>query len=118
MRARKSTNRAEICRPLTQTAKEANVRIKSVRIKNLRLIADQTVEFDRYNCLVGANGAGKSTVLCALNVFFRETQNATTDLTQYCSLRQMSRTYLWATKASDGLSGSVGCMLAVQRWLA
>lgn len=57
------------------------MRIRSVHIKNLRSIADQTVEFDRYNCLVGANGAGKSTVLCALNVFFRETQNATTDLT-------------------------------------
>lgn len=57
------------------------MRIKSVRIKNLRSIADQTIEFDRYNCLVGANGAGKSTVLCALNVFFRETQNAATDLT-------------------------------------
>ena len=56
------------------------MRIKSVRIKNFRSFEDETIEFDRYTCLVGANGAGKSTILCALNVFFRETQNATTDL--------------------------------------
>lgn len=57
------------------------MRIKSVHIKNLRSFVDQKVEFGRYNRLVGANGAGKSTVLCALNIFFRETQNAVTDLT-------------------------------------
>lgn len=57
------------------------MRIKSVHIKNLRSFVDQKVEFNRYNRLVGANGAGKSTVLCALNIFFRETQNAVTDLT-------------------------------------
>lgn len=48
------------------------MRIKSVQIKNLRAIADETVVFDDYTCLVGANGAGKSTILFALNVFFRE----------------------------------------------
>lgn len=48
------------------------MRIRKVHIKNLRSIADATVEFDNYTCLVGANGAGKSTVLFALNVFFRE----------------------------------------------
>jgi len=57
------------------------MRIKSVRMKNFRSFEDETVEFDNFTCLVGANGAGKSTILCALNVFFRETQNATTDLT-------------------------------------
>lgn len=57
------------------------MRIKSVQIKNLRSFIDQKVNLNRYNRLVGANGAGKSTVLCALNIFFRETQNATTDLT-------------------------------------
>lgn len=56
------------------------MRIKSVHIKNLRSFIDQKIEFNRYNRLVGTNGAGKSTVLCALNIFFRETQNATTDL--------------------------------------
>lgn len=57
------------------------MRIKSVRIKNFRSFEDQSIELDQHTSLVGANGAGKSTVLCALNVFFRETQNSATDLT-------------------------------------
>ncbi|MGQ0599817.1 ATP-dependent nuclease [Aquabacterium sp.] len=57
------------------------MRIKSVRIKNFRSFEDQTIELDQHTSLVGANGAGKSTVLCALNLFFRETQNSATDLT-------------------------------------
>lgn len=54
--------------------------IKSIQIKNLRAYLDETIEFDPYTCLVGANGAGKSTVLCALNIFFRETENSSTSL--------------------------------------
>lgn len=56
------------------------MRIESVKIKNLRSIKDATVPLDPYTCLVGPNGAGKSTLLCALNIFFRETDNASTDL--------------------------------------
>lgn len=56
------------------------MKIKSVRIKNLRSIKDETVEFDDYSCLVGPNGSGKSNVLCALNIFFREVDNAATDM--------------------------------------
>lgn len=56
------------------------MRIKSVLIRNLRSISEATVDFDPFTCLVGPNGAGKSTILCALNLFFRETENATTDL--------------------------------------
>lgn len=59
------------------------MRIKSIHISNLRAIADATVQFDDYTCFVGANGAGKSTVLFALNVFFREVDgqgNAITSL--------------------------------------
>lgn len=59
------------------------MRIKSIHISNLRAIADATVQIDDYTCFVGANGAGKSTVLFALNVFFREVDgqgNAITSL--------------------------------------
>lgn len=35
-----------------------------------------------YTALVGANGAGKSNVLCALNIFFRETENSSTNLNE------------------------------------
>lgn len=60
------------------------MRIKAIHISNLRAIADATVRLDDYTCFVGANGAGKSTVLFALNVFFREVDaqgNAITSLT-------------------------------------
>ena len=58
------------------------MRIASVRIENFRSFKDETVPFNNYACLVGPNGAGKSTVLTALNVFFRESDNLPTDLTQ------------------------------------
>ena len=58
------------------------MRIASVRIENFRSFADATIPFNDYTCLVGPNGAGKSTVLTALNVFFRESENLPTDLSQ------------------------------------
>lgn len=58
------------------------MKIESVRIRNLRSYADVTIPFNDFTCLVGPNGSGKSTILCALNVFFRETENASTDLSQ------------------------------------
>jgi putative ATP-dependent endonuclease of the OLD family len=58
------------------------MKIESIRIKNLRSFADETVSCNDYTCLVGPNGSGKSTILCALNIFFRETENAATDLSQ------------------------------------
>ena len=58
------------------------MQISSVHIKNLRSVADETIHFDRYTCLVGANGAGKSTILCALNIFFRETEGSIVNLSR------------------------------------
>ena len=49
------------------------MRLAKLRIKNFRCFKDQEVFFDDYSCLVGANGSGKSTILMALNVFFRNT---------------------------------------------
>lgn len=48
------------------------VKISRVRIERFRAFTDQEFELGPYACFVGANGAGKSTVLAALNVFFRE----------------------------------------------
>lgn len=56
------------------------MRVSSVRIQNFRAFADETIHFNDYTCLVGPNGGGKSTVLTALNIFFRETSQAQTDL--------------------------------------
>ena len=58
------------------------MRIESVHIENFRSFEDATVPFNDYACLVGPNGTGKSTVLTALNVFFREYENQATDLSQ------------------------------------
>ncbi|MFC1481099.1 ATP-dependent endonuclease [Candidatus Neomarinimicrobiota bacterium] len=56
------------------------MKIESVRIKNFRGFNDETVYFDDYTCFVGANGSGKSTVLNALNLFFRQDKDSQTDL--------------------------------------
>ncbi len=56
------------------------MRIVQVRMQNLRSFKDETVVLDHYTCLVGPNGSGKSTVLTALNIFFRETENSSTNL--------------------------------------
>lgn len=58
------------------------MKIESVRIENFRSFKDETINLDDYNCFVGANGAGKSTVLYALNVFFRQFKDSQTDLTK------------------------------------
>jgi putative ATP-dependent endonuclease of OLD family len=55
------------------------MKIESVTIKNLRCIKSCHIRLDDYTCLVGSNGAGKSTLLFALNVFFREAENAPTN---------------------------------------
>lgn len=57
------------------------MKIQAVHIKNLRAIKEETVHFDDYTCFVGANGAGKSTVLLALNIFFRDGEETSTDVT-------------------------------------
>jgi len=58
------------------------MKIESVRIENFRSFKDETILFDDYTCFVGANGSGKSTVLNALNVFFRQLKDSKTDLTK------------------------------------
>ena len=58
------------------------MKIKTIRIENFRSFQDATIQLNNYSCFVGANGAGKSNVLCALNVFFREQASSTTNVTQ------------------------------------
>jgi putative ATP-dependent endonuclease of OLD family len=58
------------------------MKIKSLEIKNFRSFSATKVDFEDYTAFVGANGAGKSTVLCALNIFFRQTDEAPTNLTE------------------------------------
>ncbi len=58
------------------------MKIESVRIENFRVFRDETIFFDNYTCFVGANGAGKSTVFNALNIFFRQYKDSKTDLSK------------------------------------
>lgn len=44
--------------------------IQSVRIKNFRALKDVTIPFNSVTTFIGSNGAGKSTVLRALDWFF------------------------------------------------
>ncbi len=46
------------------------MKLSKIRVQNFRCFEDETVPFNDYTCLVGANGSGKSTVLTALRVFF------------------------------------------------
>lgn len=41
--------------------------IESIAIKNFKSLADFSLQFGKFNCLVGMNGAGKSTVLQAID---------------------------------------------------
>ena len=56
------------------------MRIDKIGIKNFRSFSDVEINSSAYTSLVGPNGGGKSTILCALNIFFRETENAATNL--------------------------------------
>jgi putative ATP-dependent endonuclease of the OLD family len=51
------------------------MKLKSLRIENFRSFADETISLDGYNCFVGQNGAGKSTILTALNIFGSEQES-------------------------------------------
>jgi predicted ATP-dependent endonuclease of OLD family len=56
------------------------MKLRSVRIENFRSFRDETIQLDDYTCLVGPNNHGKSNVLMALNVFFRNTSATSADL--------------------------------------
>ena len=56
------------------------MKIEQVEIWNLRAFEHAEIKIDDYTCFVGANGAGKSTVLTALNIFFRQSEHTGTNL--------------------------------------
>ena len=56
------------------------MKIDSIRIENFRAFKDETISLNDYTCFVGRNGSGKSTILNALNLFFREMKDSKTDL--------------------------------------
>ncbi len=47
------------------------MRLKTLRLKNFRCFPDEAIEFDAYTAFVGANNAGKSALIGAIDIFFR-----------------------------------------------
>ncbi|MUK79176.1 AAA family ATPase [Aliivibrio fischeri] len=56
------------------------MRVTKLKIENFRSYKKQEINISNYNCFIGANSSGKSTVINALNLFFRENKNSQTDL--------------------------------------
>ncbi len=57
------------------------MKLKKVTIQNYRGIKEEkTIYFDSFNCIVGQNDAGKSTILKALDCFLNEKKPSPTDL--------------------------------------
>ena len=47
------------------------MRLKSLVLKIFRCFTNEIIEFDAYTALVGANNAGKSVIIAAIDIFFR-----------------------------------------------
>lgn len=56
------------------------MRLEKLQIENFRACKNVTVNFDDYTCMVRPNGSGKSTVLTALNILFRDPSCTSTDV--------------------------------------
>ena len=48
------------------------MKITKVKIKNFRAFEDVTIDFSDFNCIIGKNDCGKSTVFAALDWFFND----------------------------------------------
>lgn len=59
--------------------------IKSVYIDNFKSLVDFRIELAKFTCLIGLNGAGKSTVLQAMDFL---AQLVSGDLDEWLKLRQ------------------------------
>lgn len=60
--------------------RDVDMKITRLVIENFRSYKKESISFENFNCFIGANSSGKSTVLNALNLFFRENKNTQTDL--------------------------------------
>jgi len=53
------------------------MKIKKIIIENFRAFRHEEIEFNDFNCIIGKNDSGKSTILAALNYFFDSTKFVT-----------------------------------------
>lgn len=67
------------------------MRIKEISIENYRAIKDAvSVHFGNFNCVVGKNDAGKSTVLKAINMFLNDIAPTADDCNLYSGTKEIS----------------------------
>jgi predicted ATP-dependent endonuclease of OLD family len=69
---------------LSSTAKGAAMRLKTLWIKNFRCCKDVEIAVESMHALVGANNAGKSTILRALDFFFNPSTSKVNDEVFFC----------------------------------
>lgn len=53
------------------------MQLKSLELFNFRCFEHETINFQKYNALLGSNNSGKSTILHALDIFFGSNQKST-----------------------------------------
>ena len=56
--------------------KHKNMKIKKLIINNFRAFKHAEIDFDDFNCIIGKNDTGKSTILAALELFFDRERGA------------------------------------------
>lgn len=50
------------------------MRLQSISLKNFRCFRSEKIDLSPYSCIIGSNNSGKSTVLKAIDLFFRSSQ--------------------------------------------
>lgn len=55
---------------MVNNVNKKEMKIKKIKIQNFRAYEDAEVEFNDFNCIIGKNDSGKSTILAALEWFF------------------------------------------------
>ncbi|MRX06967.1 AAA family ATPase [Pseudoduganella sp. FT25W] len=53
--------------------------IEQITVKNFKSLADVTIDFGKFNCFVGLNGAGKTTILQALDFIAQQMRGNVSD---------------------------------------
>ena len=89
------------------------MKIERVEVWNLRSLKEVDIPFNDYTCFVGPNSAGKSTALCALNIFFRQSENTGTNFQslEFASESLMANCQLMRMRLSS-------TMLELENWLS
>jgi energy-coupling factor transporter ATP-binding protein EcfA2 len=86
------------------------MKIKNIRIKNFKAIADASIELGDFTAIVGANGSGKSSVLQAMHWVFQSSRSPTVrpegTQTKGRTLSEKDATYMPSPSYSRAANGA------------